>query len=131
MTQYAYGVALIYGDDTNLKEILPLTMLNPAPPPPGGIPPPPAFGSITGSVTKSGQDFALSIDLGQLSPDRVNQAYFTSDGALLDYTSVPFTKSPMTWTPRLQADFVPFASYIEVVAVKYGVASSNYLTLHW
>ncbi|KAL6771117.1 hypothetical protein ACKKBF_B33985 [Auxenochlorella protothecoides x Auxenochlorella symbiontica] len=31
----------------------------------------------------------------------------------------------------IRADFVPFASYIEVVAVKYGVASSNYLTLHW
>lgn len=59
--EYALGSAAVMSTNNDVKEVVPLTLLNHySPPPLGAAPPPPTFGSITGTVSRAGTTFTFS-----------------------------------------------------------------------
>ncbi|RMZ57509.1 hypothetical protein APUTEX25_003752, partial [Auxenochlorella protothecoides] len=131
MKEYPLGSALVYTQGSTLKEVVPLVLLNPSPPPPGAAPPPPRFGAVSGTVSRTGSNFAFSLTITSFSPNIIYFALFTTDDAIIQndftYKRVPPYKATMT----LDASSAALASYAQVVAVKIGQGSTSALTVRW
>ncbi|KAL6776560.1 hypothetical protein ACKKBG_A21630 [Auxenochlorella protothecoides x Auxenochlorella symbiontica] len=114
-----------------LKEVVLLTLLNPAPTPVGPAPPPPLYGSITGSITKSGNTFRFSVNFGANKPDGVNSAFFAATGGVITVSTASYSGNPMSWSINLSSKQAALASYAQVVAYTTGGGTSDTLTLNW
>lgn len=128
-TKFSIGSASTFTPE--LKEVLPLTLLNPSTPPPGPSPPPPIFGAISGSVSKDGNDFSFKVNIVGFTPTGVNCAFLTADGVPLRVVGKAYESTPMTWTIMLESSEIALASYAQVVAYKLGGGTSDALTLNW
>ncbi|RMZ54739.1 hypothetical protein APUTEX25_003117 [Auxenochlorella protothecoides] len=91
------------------------------------FPPPPAK---NGSVTKNVNDFSFSVNIVDVTPDRVRWAFFTAAGGLIRASREVYS-TPMSWTTTLESSETALASHAQVVAYKFAGGTSNALTLNW